>query len=132
MTAQEAFCFHCFHSFSCVPTTLYIPKHLTHHPSLRQCALTHNAAAHIHTHNDAETTNFYRTWQQGHFFHDWLTCSYISSFHQHQTSRKSASSLQQHRAKAFGVFLHGYKWVVRVSVHLLLLRVKSTAQGVIH
>jgi len=44
---------------------------------------------------------------------------------QHQTSRKSAT-------KSHGVFSYGYKWVARAPAHLLLLRVKSTALGVIH
>lgn len=66
-------------------------------------------------------------------FHDLVTCSYVSSFH-HSTKHPGSPypCLQQHRAKDFGVFLYGYKWVVRASVHPMLLRVKSTVLGVIH
>ena len=156
MMAREAFLFH--HCCSCfVPTACHIPKHLTHHPILRQRALTHSAAAHLnthgghtHTHTHTHTQRLRNTHAASSllnklvqdlatrtvyffFFHDLVTCSYVSSFH-HSTKHPGSlyPCLQQHLAKAFGVFLYGYKWVVRASVHPMLLRVKSTALGVIH
>ena len=134
MTAQEAFLFHHCCS-SLVPTTLHIPKHLTHHPSLRQRALTHNAVVHIHTHTHNSITirqTFTGLGNKAIFSSSGdLELHFLFPSH-YQTSRKSVSSLEQQRVKAFRVFLYGYKWVVGVSVHLLLLRVKSTALGVIH
>lgn len=150
MTAREAFLFHrCCSCF--VPTAFHIPKHLTHHPILRQRVLTHSAAAHLNTHGGhthaqrlrnthAASSPLYKLVRDlatrtvfFFSFHDLVTRSYVSSFH-HSTKHPGSlyPCLQQHRAKDFGVFLYGYKWVVRASVHPMLLRVKSTALGVIH
>lgn len=92
--AQKAFLFHrCGSSF--IPTMLHIPKHLTHHLSLRQCGLTHNTAAHIPTYTKMLHTQrcrnmhtkvlplhkLFQDLETMQFFHHLVTCSYISSFH---------------------------------------------------
>lgn len=133
--AQEAFLFHHCCSSSWVPTALCIPKHLTHH---RACSIVPwltmaPTKMQKHTHNRITTTQTFMDFGKKTSFFV-VTYSYISSLHsiQCQTSRKSVSSPQQQGTEAFGVFLYGYIWVVRVSVHLLLVRVKSTTLGVIH
>lgn len=102
-----------------------------------QCCYTRT---HTQTHKDAETctqqynhfTNFYGTWHKGHFFMIWWPVTTFPLSTTAPNIQEICIQLATTQSQGLWVFSYGYKWVVRLSVHLLLLRVKSTALGVIH